>query len=101
MLHRLRQPYTKMGELDHAFAARQEETRICFQANSDRIGNSYSKLASLLLRMGRPKEAEETLAKCPSLKDFAGGNSLNTGNPPFSGDVVLLSRISPGARMIN
>ena len=57
-----------MGELDHAFAAHQEAIRIRLQANSDRIGNHYSNLACLLLRMGRPEEAEENLAKCPSLK---------------------------------
>ncbi|GAO19100.1 hypothetical protein UVI_02042000 [Ustilaginoidea virens] len=85
--------YTEMGELDDAFAAHQEAIRIRLQANSDRIGNSYSNLASLLLRMGRPEEAEETLAKCPSLKDFTDETFLSTGNPRFSGDMVLLSRI--------
>ncbi|KAK1246392.1 hypothetical protein MKX08_000194 [Trichoderma sp. CBMAI-0020] len=85
--------YTEMDELDHAFAAHQEAIRIRLQANSDRIGNSYSNLASLLLRMGRPEEAEETLAKCPTLKVFTDGTFLSTGNPRFSGDMVLLSRI--------
>jgi hypothetical protein len=33
------------------------------------------------------------LAKCPSLKDFTDETFLNTGNPRFSGDMVLLSRI--------
>ncbi|KAL7919048.1 P-loop containing nucleoside triphosphate hydrolase protein [Trichoderma austrokoningii] len=85
--------YTEMGELDNAFKAHQEAIRIRLQANSDRIGNSYSNLASLLLRMGRPEDAEETLAKCPSLKDFTDDTFLSTGNPRFSGDMVLLSRI--------
>ncbi|KAF9771704.1 hypothetical protein IL306_010649 [Fusarium sp. DS 682] len=43
--------------------------------------------------MGRPDEAEEMLARCPSLKDFTDETFLNTGNPRFSGDMVLLSRI--------
>ncbi|KAK4116309.1 TPR-like protein [Canariomyces notabilis] len=85
--------YTEMGELDLAYAAHQEAIRIRLQANSDRIGNSYSNMASLLLRMGSPDEAEEMLAKCPSLKDFTDETFLNTGNPRFSGDMVLLSRI--------
>lgn len=85
--------YTEMNELDLAFSAHQEAIRLRLQANSDRIGNSYSNLSSLLLRMGRPNEAEETLARCPSLRDFTDETFLSTGNPRFSGDMVLLSRI--------
>ena len=43
--------------------------------------------------MGKPNEAEEMLKKCPSLKDFTDETFLQTGNPRFSGDMVLLSRI--------
>ncbi|RKK17490.1 hypothetical protein BFJ66_g1037 [Fusarium oxysporum f. sp. cepae] len=85
--------YTEMGELDLSFTAHQEAIRLRLKANSDRIGNSYSNMSSLLLRMGRPDEAEEMLARCPSLKDFTDETFLNTGNPRFSGDMVLLSRI--------
>ncbi|KAF4459095.1 tetratricopeptide repeat-containing [Fusarium albosuccineum] len=85
--------YTEMGELELAYTAHQEAIRLRLKANSDRIGNSYSNMSSLLLRMGRPDEAEEMLARCPSLKDFTDGTFLNTGNPRFSGDMVLLSRI--------
>ncbi|KAF4445734.1 tetratricopeptide repeat-containing [Fusarium austroafricanum] len=85
--------YTEMGELDLAFTVHQEAIRLRLKANSDRIGNSYSNMSSLLLRMGRPDEAEEMLARCPSLKDFTDETFLNTGNPRFSGDMILLSRI--------
>ncbi|KAG9254828.1 P-loop containing nucleoside triphosphate hydrolase protein [Emericellopsis atlantica] len=85
--------YTEMGELELAFAAHQEAIRLRLKANSDRIGNSYSNMSSLLLRMGRPEEAEEMLSRCPSLKDFTDETFLSTGNPRFSGDMVLLSRI--------
>lgn len=85
--------YCEMGELDLAFAAHEEAIRLRLAANSDRIGNSYSNMSSLLLRMGRPDEAEEMLARCPSLKDFNDETFLATGNPRFSGDMVLLSRI--------
>lgn len=85
--------YSEMGELDLAFAAHQEAIRLRLKANSDRIGNSYSNMSSLLLRMGRPDEAEEMLASCPSLSDFTDETFLSTGNPRFSGDMVLLSRI--------
>lgn len=50
-------------------------------------------MASTLLRMGKPDGAEEMLARCPSLKDFDDETFLSTGNPRFSGDMVLLSRI--------
>ena len=43
--------------------------------------------------MGRLDEAEEILARCPSLKNFTDETFLSTGNPRFSGDMVLLSRI--------
>jgi hypothetical protein len=33
------------------------------------------------------------LKSCPSLKDFTDDTFLKTGNPRFSGDMVLLSRI--------
>lgn len=85
--------YTETGELEKAYARHQRAIDIRLQTQSDRIGNSYSNLSSLLLRMGKPNEAEEMLKKCPSLKDFTDETFLQTGNPRFSGDMVLLSRI--------
>ena len=85
--------YTEMGELDKAYATHQKAIDIRLRTQSDRIGNSYSNMSSLLLRMGRPDEAEEMLRRCPSLKDFTDETFLRTGNPRFSGDMVLLSRI--------
>ncbi|KAI1362000.1 P-loop containing nucleoside triphosphate hydrolase protein [Xylaria arbuscula] len=85
--------YTEMGELELAYTAHQQAISLRLKANSDRIGNSYSNMASLLLRMSRPDEAEEMLARCPSLKGFTDETFINTGNPRFSGDMVLLSRI--------
>jgi hypothetical protein len=43
--------------------------------------------------MGRPDEAEEMLKRCPSLKEFTDETFIKSGNPRFSGDMVLLSRI--------
>jgi tetratricopeptide (TPR) repeat protein len=85
--------YTEMDELELAYETHKEAIKLRLDANSDRIGNSYSNMASLLLRMGQPDDAEEMLARCPSLKDFTDETFLNTGNPRFSGDMVLLSRI--------
>ncbi|KAI1180884.1 hypothetical protein F4777DRAFT_177094 [Nemania sp. FL0916] len=85
--------YTEMGILDKAYSTHQQAIDIRLRTNSDRIGNSYSNMASLLLAKGKPEEAEEMLARCPSLKDFTDETFLSTGNPRFSGDMVLLSRI--------
>lgn len=85
--------YTEMGELEKAYTTHQKAVDIRLRTQSDRIGNSYSNISSLLLRMGKPDEAEETLMKCPSLKDFTDETFLKSGNPRFSGDMVLLSRI--------
>ncbi|KAI1654070.1 hypothetical protein F4813DRAFT_399435, partial [Daldinia decipiens] len=92
-LNNLALAYTEMGNLEEAYSTHQQAIEIRLRTNSDRIGNSYSNMASLLLRMGKPDEAEEMLGRCPSLKDFTDETFLNTGNPRFSGDMVLLSRI--------
>lgn len=85
--------YTEMADLDKAYFTHQKAIDIRLRMQSDRIGNSYSNMSSLLLRMGKPDEAEEMLKRCPSLKDFTDDTFLRTGNPRFSGDMVLLSRI--------
>ncbi len=85
--------YTEMAELEKAYAMHQRAIDIRLRRRGDRMGNSYSNMASLLLRMGKPDEAEEMLKNCPALKDFTDKTFLQTGNPRFSGDMVLLSRI--------
>jgi tetratricopeptide (TPR) repeat protein len=85
--------YTEMGEHDKAYATHEEAISIRLSTNSDRIGNSYSNMSSLLLKMSKPDEAEEMLKRCPSLKEFTDETFIKTGNPRFSGDMVLLSRI--------
>lgn len=77
--------YTELGELEKAYESHQKAIDIRLRTKSDRIGNSYSNMSSLLLRMGKPDEAEAMLGKCPSLKDFNDDTFLSTGNPRFSG----------------
>jgi tetratricopeptide (TPR) repeat protein len=57
------------------------------------IGNSYSNLASLHLKMGKLEEAEQYLFSCPSLQNLTDDLLLSKGNPRFAGDMVLLSRM--------
>lgn len=85
--------YTELNDLSQAYSYHSKAIDIRLRTKSDRIGNSYSNMSSTLLRMGKPNEAEEMLARCPSLKDFKDETFLKTGNPRFSGDMVLLSRI--------
>jgi tetratricopeptide (TPR) repeat protein len=77
--------YTEIGDLEKAHEHLQRSIDIRLEAKSDRIGNSYSNMASLLLRMGKADSAEEMLKRCPSLKDFTDDTFLKTGNPRFSG----------------
>jgi tetratricopeptide (TPR) repeat protein len=77
--------YTELGDFDKAVEAGKRAIDIRLRTNSDRIGNSYSNMASTLMRMGKPDEAEEMLKRCPSLKDFTDETFLQTGNPRFSG----------------
>ena len=85
--------YIELNDLSQAQSYHEKAIDIRLRTKSDRIGNSYSNMSSALLRMNKPDEAEEMLARCPSLKDFNDETFLNTGNPRFSGDMVLLSRI--------
>ncbi|KAL8993731.1 MAG: hypothetical protein Q9169_006128 [Polycauliona sp. 2 TL-2023] len=85
--------HTELGNLAGAYAYHNEAIDIRLRTKSDRIGNSYSNMSSLLLRMGKADEAEEMLKRCPSLKDFTDDTFIKTGNPRFSGDMVLLARI--------
>ena len=77
--------HTELGNLDEAFDLHQKAIDIRLRTDSDRIGNSYSNMSSLLLRMDKADEAEEMLKRCPSLKDFTDDTFLKTGNPRFSG----------------
>jgi len=85
--------YTEMGELQLAYEAHEEATRLRLEANSDRVENSYSNWSCLLLRMGKPDDAEEMMARCRSLKGLTDEAFLATGNPRYSGNMVVLSRI--------
>ena len=53
--------YTELGDLVKAVETGQRAIDIRLRSHSDRIGNSYSNMASTLLRMGKPDEAEKML----------------------------------------
>lgn len=76
---------TELGQFEKARGYFQESIDLRLACNSDRIGNSYSNMASLLMRIGSPSEAEAMLKMCPALRDFSDETFLETGNPRFSG----------------
>lgn len=84
--------YTEMGDLEKAYSTHEKALAIRLRADT-RIDNTYSNMSSLLLRMGKPNEAEDIMRKCPALKDFTDESFINTGNPRYVGNMVLLSRI--------
>jgi tetratricopeptide (TPR) repeat protein len=83
--------HTELNELDSAEEYGWRATKIRLNNQSDRIGNSYSNMASILLRRGLPDEAEKMLRKCPSIKDFSDRDFLDSKNPRFSGYGMLLT----------
>jgi tetratricopeptide (TPR) repeat protein len=83
---------TEIGEFEKALDYLKQSIDIRIMRSSDRIGNSYSNMASLLLRTGKPDDAEAMLKSCPLLKDFTDETFLQTGNPIFSGSVLLVTR---------
>ena len=85
--------YTELNDMEKALETGNRAIDIRLRADMDRIGNSYSNMASTLLKLGKADDAEEMLKRCPSLKEFTDDTFLQTGNPRFSGDMVLLGRI--------
>lgn len=77
--------YTELNKLDEAVENGNKAIDIRLRIGSDRIGNSYSNMASTLLRMGMPDDSEEMLGRCPSLQDFTDETFLTSGNPRFAG----------------
>ncbi|KFY38810.1 hypothetical protein V495_06356 [Pseudogymnoascus sp. VKM F-4514 (FW-929)] len=84
--------YTEMGDLDVAYSAHEKALSIRLREET-RVDNTYSNMSSLLLRMGKSNEAKEMMKKSPALKDFTDDSFINTENPRYVGNMVLLSRI--------
>ena len=76
------------------YAAHEEAIRLRLKANCNRTENSYSNMSSLLLRLGRPDEAEEMMAWCPSLQGLTDESFLKTGNPGSRGYGLAVSHPS-------
>ena len=73
--------YTELRDWETAASYQQQAMAIRLAANDPKIGNSYSNMASILLGMGKPDEAEEMLMRCPSLEGMSDEDFLTTDNP--------------------
>ncbi|KAF8533574.1 hypothetical protein BDD12DRAFT_897322 [Trichophaea hybrida] len=64
--------YTEIGppKLDEAMESLEKSLAIRLKSDPGMVGNTYSNMSSLYLRMRQPDQAEAILAKCPSLKDM-------------------------------
>lgn len=76
--------YTELADFDKSNEYHQRAIDIRLQTNSNMIGNSYSNMASCLLRMGKAEEAEEVLMRCPSLQNMTDESFLRTDNLRFT-----------------
>ncbi len=76
--------HTELQSFNEAMEYQNQAIQIRLETNSPMIGNSYSNMASCLLRMGKPDEAEEMLRRCPSLKDMNDESFLRADNPRFA-----------------
>ena len=85
--------YTELGRLPEALNSLEKALGMRLRNDTGLIGNSYSNLSSLFLRMDKADEAEAYLFKCPSLKDCTDDTFISKNNPRSAGDMVLLSRI--------
>ncbi|KAJ6260258.1 LOW QUALITY PROTEIN: hypothetical protein Dda_4482 [Drechslerella dactyloides] len=92
-LNALSLAYTELGNMTSALKAGSKAIDIRLRNNSECLGNSYSNMASTLLRMGNLDEAEDMLRRCPNLQNLSEESFMETGNPRFSGDMVLLAKV--------
>ncbi len=76
--------YTELNILDKSVEYQEKAIDIRRRTNSELIGNSYSNMASCLLRMRKADEAEEMLLRCPSLQDMTDETFLRTDNLRFT-----------------
>ena len=92
-LNNLGLAYTEINDLSQAQEFHTQAINLRLSIDSDRIGQSYSNMASTLLRLGKPDEAEEMIFNRPVLKDLNTDFFLDTKSSRFSGETILLSQI--------
>lgn len=81
--------YTELGVFDKSIEYQQKAIDIRLKTNSNMIGNSYSNMASCLLRMGKVDDAEEMLMRCPSLQNMTDESFLRSDNLRFTRSVLI------------
>ncbi|EWC47543.1 hypothetical protein DRE_03163 [Drechslerella stenobrocha 248] len=94
-LNAISMAYTELGDIEKALKMGSSAIDIRLRNNSACISDSYSTMASTLLRLENIDEAEDMLRRCYDMRNLSDEAFLSTENinPRLSGDMVLLARI--------
>lgn len=85
--------YTEQGDLTQAMNYLQRSLEFRKAINCRMVDNSYANIASCLLRMGKPNEAEAMYTSVPDVRDLTDEQLLRENLPRYSSGMQLLSMI--------
>ncbi|RAQ60826.1 NB-ARC and TPR domain protein [Aspergillus flavus] len=85
--------YTEQGDLTQAMNYLQRSLEFRKAINCRMVDNSYANIASCLLRMGKPNEAEAMYTSVPDVRDLTDEQLLRENLPRYSSGMQLLSML--------
>ena len=85
--------YTEQGDLPQAMTYLQRSLDFRKAINCRMVDNSYANIASCLLRMGKPREAEAMYTSVPDVRDLTDEQLLRESLPRYASGMQLLSMV--------
>ncbi|KNG83907.1 hypothetical protein ANOM_008130 [Aspergillus nomiae NRRL 13137] len=85
--------YTEQGDLPQAMTYLQRSLDFRKAINCRMVDNSYANIASCLLRMGKPHEAEAMYTSVPDVRDLTDEQLLRESLPRYASGMQLLSMV--------
>ncbi|KAE8390334.1 hypothetical protein BDV23DRAFT_183624 [Aspergillus alliaceus] len=85
--------YTELGDLIQAMRYLQRSLDFRKAINCRMLDNSYANIASCLLRMGRPDEAEAMYTAVPAVRELTDEQLLRENLPRYASGMQLLSMV--------
>ncbi|RAL60757.1 hypothetical protein DID88_009862 [Monilinia fructigena] len=85
--------YMEMGKIDPAMEYHTRALKFRKRIRYERLDNSYFNLAALLVRMGKPNEAESMYRKVPGIENITEDDLLNDDRPRGASGLQVLSMI--------
>ncbi|GAB1201379.1 hypothetical protein APSETT444_010771 [Aspergillus pseudonomiae] len=85
--------YTEQGDLPQAMTYLQRSLDFRKATNCRMVDNSYANIASCLLRMGKPREAEAMYTSVPDVRDLTDEQLLRESLPRYASGMQLLSMV--------